>query len=62
MQNEGLIDTFKAALAEQVGLTLNFRSIGVEGSSIFFEPLNIDVDAETDTVNFYLDFVVADSE
>ncbi len=62
MQNEGLIDNFKAALAEQVGLTLNYRSIGVEGSSIFFEPLNIDVDAETDTVNFYLDFVVAASE
>ncbi len=61
-KNAGLIDGFKAALAEQVGLTLNYRSIGVEGSSIFFEPLDINVDVATNSVNFYLDFVVAVDE
>ncbi|MCA9659489.1 MAG: hypothetical protein KC486_14175 [Myxococcales bacterium] len=61
-KNQGLIDNFKASLAEQVGLTLNYRSIGVEGSSIFFEPLDISVTQSTNSVNFFLDFVVAANE
>jgi hypothetical protein len=59
-KNKGLIDTFKAALTEQVGLTINYRQLGVEGSTIFFDPLNLTV--TEDSVNVFIDFIVAADE
>lgn len=59
-KNRALIDTFKASLAEQVGLTVNYREIGVEGSTIFFDPLSLKVTEDALTV--YIDFVVAAEE
>lgn len=59
-KNKALIDTFKKSLAEQVGLTINYREIGVEGSTIFFDPLDIVVTEDAVTVN--IDFIVAAEE
>ncbi|MCB9701843.1 MAG: hypothetical protein H6711_08125 [Myxococcales bacterium] len=59
-KNQNLIDNFKTQLASQVGFTIDFKSIGVEGSTIFFEPLDLTVDE--DSVNLFLDFIVAASE
>lgn len=62
MKNMGLIDSFKASLAEQVRVAINYDEIGVEGSTIIFTPLDTAVDAAAQTVNVYLDFLVVASE
>ncbi|MEZ4450237.1 MAG: hypothetical protein R3B09_12240 [Nannocystaceae bacterium] len=59
-KNQQLLDTFKAALADQVGLTVNYRQIGVEGSTIFFDPKTIKV--TSDAIAVLIDFVVAAEE
>lgn len=59
-KNRALIDTFKEALASQVGLTVNYRQIGVEGSTIFFDPKSLTVN--DDAVSVLIDFVVAAEE
>jgi hypothetical protein len=61
-KNEKLIDNFKASLAEQVLLTINYDEIGVEGSTILFKPIATEVNSVADSVNVLLDFTVIASE
>ena len=61
-KNEHLIDNFKASLAEQVRLAINYDEVGVEGSTIVFKPISTRVDALTQSVALFLDFTVVASE
>jgi hypothetical protein len=55
-QNQALISTFKDSLAEQVGQTINYDAIDLEGNTIVFGV--IDLEVTPDAINNYLDFVV----
>lgn len=60
-ENQDIVDTFRTSLAEQVGQTLNFDSLDIDGSVIVFFIQNLAVDP--DAIQTNLDFtVVADPE
>jgi hypothetical protein len=55
-ENQDLVDTFRAELTEQVGKTLNYEELDVEGSRILFTTENVVVsDLRLDT---FIDFLV----
>ncbi len=55
-ENQDLVDTFRAELTEQVGKTLAYDDLDVEGSVILFTTLEATVD--TQGVHTLLDFLV----
>lgn len=55
-ENRDLVNNFRDALAEQVGLTIDYDSLDVPGRVIIFDTLAIDVDV--DSVETFLDFLV----
>ena len=57
---ERVIANFKKSLAKQVGLTVNFDSLALEGSSIIFQPKDILVDPAG--VTTHIDFIVVADE
>ena len=54
--NRDLVNNFRDALAEQVGLTIDYDSLDVPGRVIIFDTLALDVDE--DSVETFLDFLV----
>ncbi len=59
-RNKKLVDVFKKDLSEQVGITLNYNEVGVEGSTILFYTEALVV--EQDNINILIDFDVVASE
>ncbi len=58
-KNKNLIETFKRDLSAQVGITVNYKELAVEGSTILFDTLALRVDRSK--INIDIDFqVVAD--
>lgn len=55
-ENRDLVNNFRDALAEQVGLTIDYDSLDVPGRVIIFDTLALDVDE--DSVETFLDFLV----
>ena len=59
-KNKKLVDVFKKDLSEQVGITINYNDVGVEGSTILFDTLALQV--EPDNINIIIDFKVVASD
>ena len=55
-ENQGLVDVFRTELSEQVGKTLNYEELDVEGSRILFTTEDIVVSEAS--INTYIDFLV----
>lgn len=59
-KNKNLIETFKRDLSEQVGITVNYKELAVEGSTILFDTLALRVDR--DKIDIDIDFQVVANE
>jgi len=59
-KNKKLVDVFKKDLSEQVGITINYNEVGVEGSTILFDTQALVV--EQDNIDIIIDFKVVASE
>ena len=59
-KNKNLIETFKRDLSAQVGITVNYKELAVEGSTILFDTLALRVDR--DKINIDIDFQVVANE
>lgn len=59
-KNKKLVDQFKKDLSEQVGITINYNEVGVEGSKILFDTAGIKVD-DTE-IDILIDFEVVAAE
>ncbi len=60
-RNKQVVETFKKDLSEQIGITINYNDIGVEGSRILFSTDALIV--EDDKIDIIIDFtVVADED
>jgi len=59
-KNKNLIETFKRDLSDQVGITVNYKELAVEGSTILFDTLALRVDR--DKINIDIDFQVVANE
>lgn len=59
-ENQDLVATFRQELSEQVGNTLNYEELGVEGSRILFTTRDIVVGIET--IDTQIDFLVLAAE
>jgi hypothetical protein len=59
-KNKKLVDTFKKDLSEQVGITINYNEVGVEGTRILFDTEAVLV--KQDSIDIIIDFVVVAAE
>lgn len=59
-KNKNLIENFKRSLSEQVGITVNYKELAVEGSTILFDTLALRV--EGDKIDIDIDFQVLANE
>jgi hypothetical protein len=59
-KNKNLIENFKKSLSEQVGITVNYKELAVEGSTILFDTLALRVEA--DKIDIDIDFQVVAAE
>jgi hypothetical protein len=59
-KNKNLIENFKKSLSEQVGITVNYKELAVEGSTILFDTLALRV--ESDKIDIDIDFQVVANE
>jgi hypothetical protein len=59
-KNKNLIESFKRDLSEQVGITVNYKELAVEGSTILFDTLALRVDRNK--INIDIDFQVVANE
>ena len=59
-KNKNLIENFKRDLSAQVGITVNYKELAVEGSTILFDTLALRVDR--DKINIDIDFQVVANE
>jgi hypothetical protein len=57
--NQKVVDTFRAGVAENLGTTINYDALGIEGSNIVFETLAQDV--HPDYLETWLDFTVLEA-
>lgn len=59
-KNKKLVERFKKDLSEQVGITINYKEVGVEGSTIIFDTLALSV--AQDAIEILIDFQVVANE
>ncbi len=59
-KNKKLVDQFKKDLSEQVGITLNYKEVGVEGSRILFDTQTLLVNPNS--IDIIIDFEVVAAE
>ena len=59
-ENKGLVESFKKSLADQIGVTVNYSDLTVEGANIVFDALALTVDEKR--IDILLDFLVLDQE
>lgn len=57
-ENKGLVDAFKQSLADQIGVTVNYSELSVDGANIIFDTLALTV--EEKRIDILLDFLVLD--
>lgn len=55
-KNKNLVDNFTASLSEQVGITVNYTDLQVEGAKILFSTAGLAV--ARDNINIVIDFLV----
>ncbi|MFV8748993.1 hypothetical protein ACNOYE_00420 [Nannocystaceae bacterium ST9] len=55
-QNQGVVENFKTAVASNLGVSINYDALDVEGSTVIFETLAVDV--EPKTLETWIDFFV----
>lgn len=58
--NKKLVENFRNSLSEQIGVTVNYNDLSVEGSNIVFDALALQVASES--IDIYLDFLVLANE
>jgi len=58
--NKDLVDHFKRSLADQIGITVNYNELAVEGKNIIFDATGLTVDDKK--IDILLDFLVLSSE
>ncbi len=59
-ENKGLVDAFKKSLADQIGVTVNYSELSVDGANIVFDALALSVAEKR--IDILLDFLVLDKE
>lgn len=59
-QNKGLVDNFQRDLSEQIGLTVNYSQLEVEGANLYFDALSLTLEPER--LNIFLDFLILEQE
>ena len=59
-KNKKLVDQFKKDLSEQVGITINYKEVGVEGSKILFDTQALTVAPQS--IDILIDFQVVAAE
>lgn len=58
--NKNLVDSFKRSLADQIGVTVNYSELTVEGANIVFDALALTVTGNS--IDILLDFLVLDKD
>lgn len=58
--NKDLVDHFKRSLADQIGITVNYNELAVEGKNIIFDATGLTVDDKK--IDILLDFLVLSSD
>lgn len=59
-KNKKLVERFKSDLSKQVGITINYKEVGVQGSTILFDTLALSV--AQDAIEILIDFQVVANE
>lgn len=59
-ENSGLVDHFKRSLSDQIGITVNYNELAVEGQNIIFDAMGLDVTDKK--IDILLDFIVLAAE
>ncbi|WAS92762.1 hypothetical protein [Nannocystis punicea] len=59
-ENKGLVDSFKRSLADQIGITVNYNELAVDGQNIVFDATGLEVTDKK--IDILLDFLVLAAE
>lgn len=59
-ENKGLVDNFQKSLSEQIGVTVNYSQLQVEGANLYFDALAMTL--EPKRLSIFLDFLILEQE